>query len=92
MSGTTNRSLQPTVSMRTEPEEMSKEIENMSYSQALTELESILSALRSDACDVDTLAERTRRAAQLLAHCRAKLTRTEEDLAKVLEELDGTLK
>ena len=77
--------------MRTELEEMSKEIENMSYSQALTELESILSALRSDACD-DTLAERTRRAAQLLAHCRAKLTRTEEDLAKVLEELDGTLK
>ena len=67
------------------------DIRQLTYSQALSELEGILSALRSDACDVDTLAERTRRAAELLSYCRAKLTRTESELAKVLEELDGTL-
>lgn len=63
-----------------------------SYSEALAELEGILSALRSDAFDVDTLAARTRRAAALLTFCREKLTRTESELAKVLEELDSTLK
>ncbi len=68
-----------------------KDIEKMTYSQALAELEGILGILRSDACDVDTLAERTRRAAALLSYCRAKLTRTESELAKVLEELDGAL-
>ncbi len=67
------------------------DIQQLTYSQALSELEGILSALRSDSCDVDTLAERTRRAAELLSYCRAKLTRTEGELAKVLEELDGTL-
>ncbi len=64
---------------------------DLSYSQALSELEKILSELRSDSCDVDTLAERTRRAATLLAECRRRLTRTEEDLAKVLDELDNAI-
>lgn len=63
----------------------------MSYAAALAELEGILAGLRADSCDVDTLAERTRRAAELLAFCRAKLTRTEGELAKVLEELNNTL-
>ena len=63
----------------------------MSYKEALSELESILASLRSDSCDVDTLAERTRRAAILLKECRQRLTRTEEELNKVLEELDNSL-
>ncbi len=62
---------------------------NISYTDALAELEGILEGLRGDHCDVDTLASRTRRAAVLLAYCRRKLTRTEEELAKVLEELEN---
>ena len=61
----------------------------MTYNEALAELEAILASLRSEGCDVDTLAERTRRAAELLALCRSRLTRTESELAKVLEELDA---
>lgn len=60
---------------------------DISYSDALAELERILASLRSEQCDVDSLVERTRKASQLLALCRNKLTRTEEELAKVLEEL-----
>lgn len=62
---------------------------NISYSEALAELERILAGLRAEQCDVDTLVERTRRAALLLSLCRRKLTRTEEELAKVLEELEN---
>lgn len=62
---------------------------NISYSEALAELERILAGLRSEQCDVDTLVERTRRASFLLSLCRSKLTCTEEELAKVLEELEN---
>lgn len=63
----------------------------LSYNESLAELEKILAELRADNCDVDRLAERTRRAAQLLGDCRARLTRTEEELAKVLDELDSAI-
>lgn len=62
-----------------------------SYTEAVDELEKILNSLRGDSCDVDTLAERTRRAAVLLKECRSRLTRTEEELARVLDELNNTL-
>ncbi len=65
--------------------------DSMTYNEALAELEKILASLRADNCDVDTLAERTRRASQLLLECRRRLTRTEEELAKVLDELDSAI-
>ena len=61
---------------------------NITYSQALAELEKILAQLRSDNTDIDTLAERTRRAATLLADCRARLTRTEDELNKILASFE----
>ncbi len=60
----------------------------LTYAQALAELEKILAQLRADNTDVDTLAERTRRAATLLAECRGRLTRTEEELHSILENLN----
>lgn len=65
--------------------------EQLTYNQALAELESILAELRSDNCDVDTLAARTSRAAALLKLCRARLTRTESELSKILEDLDKAI-
>ncbi len=63
----------------------------LSYSQALAELEKILGQLRADNSDIDTLAERTRRAATLLAECRSRLTRTEEELNRILAEFDQNI-
>ena len=65
------------------------ESSEQTYNQAIEELERILSQLRSDNCDVDTLAERTRSAAQLLKECRQRLTATEEELAAVLASIEG---
>lgn len=64
------------------------EPEELTYAQALGELEKILAQLRSDACDVDTLAERTRRAATLLEFCRKRLTATESELEEILARLE----
>lgn len=65
-------------------------MEQISYTAAMSELEGILSALRSDKCDVDTLTERTRRAVELLKICRSRLTTTEEELGSILESLKST--
>lgn len=65
--------------------------EKLTYNQALAELERILAELRSDNCDVDTLAARTSRAATLLKLCRSRLTRTESELSKILEDLDKAI-
>lgn len=63
-------------------------IENLTYTEAIGELERIIASIRSENCDVDTLAERTRRAATLLAFCRSRLTATEEELEKILADFD----
>lgn len=44
-------------------------VEKLSYSQALSELESILRKMQSDELDIDLLAAYTRRATQLLTEC-----------------------
>lgn len=62
----------------------------ISYNRSLAELEKILAELRSDSCDVDTLAERTRRAVELLKICRERLTTTEEELRNILATLQST--
>lgn len=62
-------------------------MEEMKYTEALARLEEILDRLRSDTCDVDTLVERTREAASLLALCRSRLTATEAELQEVLKSL-----
>ena len=58
----------------------------MSYKEALQEIEAILRSLREEQNSVDTLAERVARATELIALCRAKLRKAEEDVNKVLEE------
>ena len=61
----------------------------LTYNQALSELEKILTALRSDDCDVDKLTAMTARAVELLNHCRSRLTTTDEELRRILDSLQN---
>lgn len=61
--------------------------ENIKYEQAMAELNEILRNMQNGQCDIDSLAAMTRRATELLATCRAKLTATEEELATILDKL-----
>ena len=63
-----------------------KGLTDMTYKEAITEIETILRSLREEQNNVDTLAERVARATELIAHCRAKLRKAEADVNKVLEE------
>ena len=61
-------------------------IMEMSYKEAITEIESILRSLREEQNNIDTLAERVARATELIAYCRAKLYKAQGDVCKIIEE------
>jgi exodeoxyribonuclease VII small subunit len=58
------------------------------YRKALEELRAIHTRLRSDEVDVDSLIEDVRRAADLVAFCRERLTAVGERLEEVLGDFD----
>ena len=57
------------------------------YADALTELESILAELDAGSADVDHLAERVQRAADLVRHCRQRLEVVRRDVDDVVGDL-----
>ncbi len=52
----------------------------MTYSQALTELEGILKSFDSGEADIDTLSTQVARATELITFCRERLVKVEEEL------------
>lgn len=63
-----------------------KPVNQLTYSQAVSELDSILRMMQSDQCDIDRLASYTRRATELLRECRGRLTATDEELRGILAD------
>lgn len=60
----------------------------ISYSQALTELEKIIGEIESEEIDVDAVAEKVKRAAFLIKFCRSRLKDTGEEVKKVLADME----
>ena len=67
---------------------MAKEVE-LSYNDAMAEIETILEKIENDAIDVDNLAQQVKRVATLLAFCKNKLTVTQSEVEKVLKDIEG---
>jgi exodeoxyribonuclease VII small subunit len=59
------------------------------YAEALTELDSILRELESSDVDVDRLAERVARAAELIGLCRDRISAARLRIDEVIADLDG---
>lgn len=68
---------------------MATPVKELSYSQAVGELEQILALMQSDRCDIDKLSAMTRRATELLTECRARLTATDQELRTILSQLEN---
>lgn len=62
--------------------------ENLKYADAIKELEQIVAKLQNPNCDVDDLCSLTDKAIKLLNFCKAKLTKVDEDLVKLLENIE----
>jgi Exonuclease VII small subunit. len=62
--------------------------ENPNYKEAFEELQEIVSEIEQGEISVDELSQKVKRASRLINICKSKLTTTEEDVNKILRELD----
>jgi exodeoxyribonuclease VII small subunit len=62
--------------------------DNISYTEAFDELQTIVSQIEEGEISVDELSEKVKRAAHLIEVCKRKLTTTEEDVNKILKSLE----
>ena len=58
----------------------------MKYEEALQQLEDIVRKMENDELDLDLLAEQLKKAQALIKLCKDKLTRTDEEIKKLLEQ------
>jgi len=59
----------------------------VSYTEAILELESIVTEIEQGEITIDTLSEKVKRAAELIRICKTKLTSTEDDVNRILGEI-----
>lgn len=64
-------------------------MDSTNYQLAFEELKTIVAEIEQGEISVDQLSEKVKRATQLIIICKAKLTATEEDVNKILKELEG---
>jgi exodeoxyribonuclease VII small subunit len=67
---------------------MSAQKPDVGYGEAMAELEAILAELEGDDLDVDILAVRVQRASELLKVCRARIMRAQQDVDRIVADLD----
>lgn len=58
----------------------------MKYEEAIKNLESIVSMMESGKLGLDQLEEKLKEAQQLIKLCRDKLTKTDEEISKLLQQ------
>jgi exodeoxyribonuclease VII small subunit len=62
--------------------------QKFNYSKSLKEIEEIVKQIESGELDVDKLADKVKKATELIEQCREKLRTTEEDLDRILKDQD----
>ena len=60
------------------------------YTDAFEELQTIVTEIEQGEISVDELSEKVKRASYLIKICKSKLHSTEEDVNKILRELDAS--
>jgi exodeoxyribonuclease VII small subunit len=61
----------------------------INYRDAFDELQEIVSDMEDGQINVDELAQKVKRATELIRICKSKLTATEGDVQKILKELEA---
>lgn len=59
-----------------------------SYNEAVAKLKRIVAEIEQGELDVDILSEKVKEAARLLKLCKEKLFKVDEEVKKILEELE----
>jgi exodeoxyribonuclease VII small subunit len=61
---------------------------NMSYKNAIAEIQEILDKIESEEIDIETLSEKVKRATELIAYCKDKLIKIDSDVENILKDID----
>jgi len=75
--------------MPSEPIDPNAALDDMAYAEAVEELEEILAELDGDDVDVDVLADRVRRAADLVQLCRRRLDSARVEVTRIVADLEA---
>lgn len=59
---------------------------NPNYEEAVSELEAIVKKMESGELDIDKMSSELKNAQKLIKLCKDKLTKTEEEIQKILEK------
>ncbi len=60
----------------------------LTYQEALQEIEEILEKIEGNELDIDELAEKVKRVSFLLKFCKDKLQKTNEEVEKILNDME----
>ena len=60
--------------------------EDFKYEEAVRQLESIVEKLENDELDIDSMSENLKKAQKLIKLCKDKLTKTDDEINKILEK------
>ncbi len=61
-------------------------MEEINYEKAVSELEEIVKRMEGNELDIDSLTQQLKRAKELIQLCKNKLTKTDEEIKKILEQ------
>lgn len=67
---------------------MAKKKDNLTYKEALSQLEDIVQTIENEPLDVDELSERVKTALTLIDFCKTKLKSTEDIIKQAFNESD----
>jgi exodeoxyribonuclease VII small subunit len=59
-----------------------------SYTEAISEIEAIIAKMENEELDVDELTQQVKRVSFLIGFCKEKLRNTEEEVDKILREME----
>ena len=59
---------------------------DLKYEEAMATLEQIVARMENNELDLDTMSEELKKAKQLIKLCKDKLTKTDQEIRKILNE------
>ncbi len=61
---------------------------NLTYESAYAELEQIAREIEDETVSIDILAEKVKRASELIAYCQKRLKSTEAEVGKIIAQME----
>ncbi|MEI8101327.1 MAG: exodeoxyribonuclease VII small subunit [Bacteroidota bacterium] len=66
--------------------------QNLTYEEAYAELATIAKDIENESVSVDVLAEKVKRASELITFCQTKLKSTESEVNKIIAQMENANK